>query len=495
MHDTHNQPAGIYRRISDDREGRELGIQRQEEDNRKLAERLGVKVVDIYSDSDTSASTASTQPRPEYQRLIEDVRAGRIKVILAYTTSRLTRRPREHEDLIDLATQHGVRFFFVASPCFDLNTAAGREVARHMAARDTAEAEDIQERSQRKKLEDAKQGKWNGGTRTYGYGRLVGVNPATGKEVIDHTDFRNEEEVAVLQEANRRTMAGESQSAIVLDFNARGLRRVKGGKWTVGKFRKTLLNQSYVIFDDGDVERRGTRVHKNRTYRATWPGLFTQAEHDALAAVFVPRASQTNWVYPAMHGRSYLLSGLLRCGKCSGPMYGQGRTMNGKYERRYHCKKTNNRGEVIGCGGIFRIAEPIDMLISEAVLYRFDSPEVARALSPQEDQARVNELVQEIAQLSQRREDLATEHAVDPYEDYRTMVETIKAKTQAAADDLARLRSKTAKSLLLPTDGGLRTAWEGASISWKVSIIKLLVGKIVVHPWQIRRQGMGGLAV
>lgn len=162
-------PAGIYLRISDDKEGRELGIARQEEDDRRLADQLGVNVVDIYKDNDISASTRTKKKRPDYRRLLRDAEAGRIKVIIAYTSARITRRPRENEDLIDLAEKYGTVFRYVALPAFDLNTANGRMIARILVVSDAGMAETTAELITRKKLERAKDGKFHGGGRPYGY--------------------------------------------------------------------------------------------------------------------------------------------------------------------------------------------------------------------------------------------------------------------------------------------------------------------------------------
>ena len=52
--------AGIYCRISADREGEALGVERQEQDARKLAESLGLEVVGVFTDNDISASTRSS---------------------------------------------------------------------------------------------------------------------------------------------------------------------------------------------------------------------------------------------------------------------------------------------------------------------------------------------------------------------------------------------------------------------------------------------------
>ncbi len=67
--------AGIYARISSDREGDGLGVARQLEDCERLAERKGWRVAERYVDDDVSAW--SGKRRPEYERMLDDLRGGR----------------------------------------------------------------------------------------------------------------------------------------------------------------------------------------------------------------------------------------------------------------------------------------------------------------------------------------------------------------------------------------------------------------------------------
>jgi hypothetical protein len=59
----------------------------------------------VYRENDVSASTSSKKRRPIYEQLLQDVAAGGIDVLLAYSTSRLTRRPMEYERRIDLTAR------------------------------------------------------------------------------------------------------------------------------------------------------------------------------------------------------------------------------------------------------------------------------------------------------------------------------------------------------------------------------------------------------
>ena len=117
----------------------------------------------VFIDNDISASTLSKKPRPEWNRPVSLIEAGKVKRVFAYSSSRLTRRPRELEDLIDLYEATGVLFKTAVSGDYDLSTADGRKQARQRAADDAAEAERTSERVTRQKKQRAMQGKPQGG--------------------------------------------------------------------------------------------------------------------------------------------------------------------------------------------------------------------------------------------------------------------------------------------------------------------------------------------
>ncbi len=163
--------AAIYSRISHDPEGRQAGVERQEQDCRLLAHERGWEVLEPpYRENDTSASTRSRTKRPVFERLLADAAAGRFSILLAYSTSRLTRRPLEYERLIALTTATSLQIHTVVSGSVRLDTADGRALARVLAAIDAAEAERLSERVKRAKLGRAEQGLWHGGPHPpYGY--------------------------------------------------------------------------------------------------------------------------------------------------------------------------------------------------------------------------------------------------------------------------------------------------------------------------------------
>src|SRR4030095_5993411 len=93
-------PAVTYCRISADKTGAGLGVERQAADCRDLAMRLGLGDPEVLTDNDLSAY--SGKRRPGYQQLLEGLKAGRCGAVLVWHRDRLCRNVRDLEDIVDL---------------------------------------------------------------------------------------------------------------------------------------------------------------------------------------------------------------------------------------------------------------------------------------------------------------------------------------------------------------------------------------------------------
>ncbi|MCP3822898.1 recombinase family protein [Streptomyces sp. A3M-1-3] len=136
--------VAIYVRISKDRKGQQLGLQRQEKACRTLCERLGWGVFKVYSENDTSASTTSRRRRPIYAKMLRDAREGLIDGIVVYSIDRLTRRITELTTFLDEQKEHG--FAFATTEGEDTATANGRMVLTIKGAVAQQETERMSER-------------------------------------------------------------------------------------------------------------------------------------------------------------------------------------------------------------------------------------------------------------------------------------------------------------------------------------------------------------
>ena len=79
----------------------------------------------VRSKYDDGGFSGGNTDRPALQRLLEDVRAGKIDIIVVYKVDRLTRSLADFAKLVELFNRHGVSFVSVTQQ-FNTTTSMGR---------------------------------------------------------------------------------------------------------------------------------------------------------------------------------------------------------------------------------------------------------------------------------------------------------------------------------------------------------------------------------
>lgn len=293
MHSTSGTRAVIYLRISHDRTGEREGVERQEADCRARIEREGWTLTEVYTDNDIGASDKSKKARPAYARMLADARSGSFDVIVSYSNSRLTRRMRELEDLIQLHEQTGVRIATCVSGDDNLGTADGRRMARIKASISAGEADDISERARRAHKARAEGGRMKVGRRPFGYDK-------TGHEVVG-------EEAELLREGIRRLIEGDSLRSIQRHFQASGVKTSMGKEWSVQSVRVVLARWR----NAGVVVYRGEPVGEG-----DFPAIVSKEDQ---TLVFKILAEPTRKAFSYDTRPKHLLSNVMVCA-CGGPI-------------------------------------------------------------------------------------------------------------------------------------------------------------------------------
>ena len=254
--------AVIYCRISQDREGAGLGVDRQRVDCERLARKLGWRVVAVYTDNDVSAY--SGRARPGYKALLDDLENGRADAVLAWHTDRLHRSPTELEDYVDVCERRKVVTQTVKAGELDLTTPSGRAVARTLGAWARFEVEHKSERTRRAQRQAAEAGRWLGGRPPFGWDLR-----ADGSVIVDRREARE------VRRAADRLLAGASLGSLVDDLNARGVTTATGRPWNYTSLRQVLTRprNSGLSTWHGDVV--GTSVFPPLLSEETWRGVVT----------------------------------------------------------------------------------------------------------------------------------------------------------------------------------------------------------------------------
>jgi site-specific DNA recombinase len=308
-----------YLRISKDRAGEELGVQRQGEDTDALAERNGLTIRRRFTDNDRSATHGG--PRPDYAELVEAVKRGEVDVVLVYSLSRLWRNRAERAAGIELFRAHGVSVLCCKGPQLDLTSAAGRMLAGVLGEFDTFEVEQMSEREQRKMLQNVQHGKPPGGPRAYGYSR-------DGRIIVP-------DEAEDVRSMFVDLLAGASLSGIAAALNERGRPNRNGKPWSHNAVRGLLLNERYAAL----------REYRDELYPGAWPAIVTEDVWRAAKHVLEDQDRATS---PGP-GRRWLLSGIALCGVCDDGTTvtsgSRGSTAGGTPGQPiYRCRRTKHLG-------------------------------------------------------------------------------------------------------------------------------------------------------
>jgi DNA invertase Pin-like site-specific DNA recombinase len=416
--------AAVYLRISYDPSGQALGVARQREDCTALCTSKGWTSVE-YIDNDTSASTGKR--RPAYERMLADIRDGRIGAVVAWDLDRLHRRPIELESFMALADERHLALATVSGDV-DLSTAQGRLVARMKGSVAAHEIEHKKARQRRAAEQKAARGEpqWK---RAFGY--------------LDEARTPDPTTAPLVKQAYAAVLAGSSLADICALFNDAGALtarwvRPRDADGSPVRDAKPILerrpwNPSLVSQFLRKPRNAGLRDHNGTIVgRGTWPPLVDEETWRAAQSVLdAPGRSPGRKTV-----RRHLLTGVLRCGRagCGGHLSGM-QTIDKRIT--YACKT---------CRGVSIRAEHVEPMIYHAVGERLAQPDAVDLLKAElHDTAEAERLRGERATLLARLDEIAVERAdglIDG-KGYRTMTDRINAQLvslERAQQDQERLR-------------------------------------------------------
>ena len=217
---------------------------------------------------------------------------------MVWHPDRLTRNPRELEDLLDVIEKRGLQVASVTSGDIDLSTTSGRAVARTLVAWGKHESEHKGERQRSAITAAAKRGKRHGFT-PFGWRTVVPVRPPLWTDVTEGDGGPRDRGAAV--------------GGRVVAVDRAGPERARGGDvGGAGRGRSTQVRQVALR-----ASNAGIRTHQGVVVgnEGQWPALVSADDQERVTRLLSdPSRKKTRT------GTKHLLSGVLRCGKCGGAM-------------------------------------------------------------------------------------------------------------------------------------------------------------------------------
>src|ERR1700688_4923457 len=293
--------------------------------------------------------------RPALQRLLEDVRSGKIDVIVVYKVDRLTRSLADFAKLVELFDKHNMSFVSVTQQ-FNTTTSMGRLTLNVLLSFAQFEREDTSERIRDKISASKRKGFWVGGMVPLGYHtneRRITVNESEADRV--RMIFRSYLKLGSLN----LLMADLRKQGIVTKIRTLKIGRTVGGiPFTRGPLAHLLRNRFYI----GEVDFKG-EILKGEQHPILDKNLF-----DAVQAKLSEQATNHN---ATRLNSEALLAGLIYDdrGNRMSPTYARKRGV--KY--RYYISEVLVQGATETAGSVPRVsATEIEQLVVSSIRKRFE---------------------------------------------------------------------------------------------------------------------------
>jgi site-specific DNA recombinase len=449
----------IYCRISSDRhdgeDGKEgAGVERQEKLCRELAHRHGWKIAEAFIDNNRSASEYAKRPRPRYKDLLTAIRESRVARVLCYKVDRLYRQPRELQDLLDLAKEgHAVEIMQVHGGSLDLTSGYGQAMAEFGVSMAKLETRNTSDRIRDEQKQRRAKGLPNGSPRAFGW-QTDGVTP-------------DRKESKVLVKAMNDVLAGRSLGDIAREWNEK---KVKAGRtWAtvdVGRVLR-LPRHAGLLYHKGSFIKEGS-----------WTPVLPPEKWKQMVAILNNRSRVIG-----IPRRRSMLTNILRCGSCSGPM--RRTSVNGGV-KIWICPGGPG---LRGCGHVSVRVDRVEPLIVDSVFDYVDHTDLAALIAQSDPDASARATIsKQLNALDQREDEAASLFAAKKITGRMAerITNDINSQRGELEGRLGTLIKHDALSQYAGKAGALRRAWPSLSMDHRRAVISEAIGTVAIMPARVR---------
>ena len=270
----------------------------------------------MYADGGFSGGTTN---RPDFQRMMESVRAGEIDIIVIYKLDRISRNKRDFWNLAHELKQYNV-IISTATQFVEMQTSGGRAATGVMMDFAEYEREIDSERINGQIRAARMAGRWSSAATPYGYAKT------------QHAELIVDEEAAKrVRYIFDRYPVIKSAKQVAIELNEKFGDKEPGHPWRTTHVYRILENIVY----------KGLVSYREREYKGIHTPIVTESAWAAARAVAV-----ANLVAKDGDNRIETIAefkGILRCGHCGGAMVPKFSMKGGRRYIYYKCQRDEVR--------------------------------------------------------------------------------------------------------------------------------------------------------
>jgi len=482
----------IYARQSVDKGEQSLSIAGQIEECKKRFS--GSANFEVYQDR---GFTGANTNRPEFQRMMTNIKSGRIEKVIIWKLDRISRSLLDFAKIIEVFNTYHVSFDSVVDN-FDTSTPMGRAMLSIVMVFAQLERETIQLRIIANYQQRAEKGFFLGGPAIFGLEKIPitigGYRTSTYKLHAVHGE-------TLLQLFGAYADSDISLRKLAYVLNEKGAFPDTGLKWTPQKISRILRSPTYVQSDADIYEYyKGKGVNMlsaaedfngNGLYlygkRNPGKAKYTNvAGHNLAVALHEGVVDSRTWLrvqyrleenisFGANHnGKTTWLSGLAKCAHCGYAM--SGNRVHGKVYLR--CSHKLNTG---GCKESSTVhAEWVESQVWNQILEKVDELRNASINQKSNADVRINQLRLQLIQIEESIDNLVSAIAggnTASVKAFSERIESLDAERTAINEQLQKI---TVESTTINSDTILKLMDGELGLEEKHGIAKALMKKVFI---------------
>jgi site-specific DNA recombinase len=314
----------------------------------------------VHDHYDDGGFSGGTLERPGLKRLMKDIEAGLIDIIVVYKIDRLTRSLADFAKLVDVFDAHTISFVSVTQQ-FNTTTSMGRLTLNILLSFAQFEREVIGERVRDKIAASKRKGMWMGGC------------PPLGYDIVEKKLVVNPREAELVRRIFQRFITLRSCTTLARELRAKGCRTksytTKTGRDKIG----ALMDKGYLYKLLSNPMYLGEIHHKGNIYPGQHEAILERKVWDQVRAIMAEnpfkRGNENGAKTPA------LLRGVLTCSGCQCAMTPTHTRKKGKLYR-YYAPSAVMKAKCTDCPvGIIPAGEVEDVVLSQLTAI-FRTPEM-----------------------------------------------------------------------------------------------------------------------
>jgi len=444
--------------------------------------------------------------RPGFEKLMNDIRTGRIKRVIVYKLDRISRSILDFANMMEIFQKYHVEFVS-STEKFDTSTPIGRAMLNICIVFAQLERETIQKRVTDAYYARCRHGFYMGGRIPYGY-RLISA-------VIDHVNTSMYEEVPEESEQLKLIYSmyadtSNSLGDIVRYLNEHQIKNLRGANWNTARLSEMLRNPVYVKADLDVYQffhNQGAKIYNPASdftgcnacylYKGTVSSTRKQSDFSDKEVVLAPHngfISSQVWLACRIRclnnrrsaktckPKNSWLVGKVKCGNCGYAL--TIRKSKTKWGRYFVCSQSGNHGNCKGAGCTI-YAEVLEEYILEAIKEKLSEFTVLKegTMSCVADTGEEPQNIHKKIRLIQIEEEI-DELLSKVSEANDVLIKYIDKKVSELDTERQTLQEEIAAANVTNTKGGQKQitnhikAWEKISFEDRQSVVDTLINVI-----------------